>query len=507
MKNILEYLEKSQENNPEKEAFSDINKFVTYSQVLNGAKSIGSALSVMKCKNKPVAVYIDKSVEALIAFFGVVYSGNFYVVIDTKMPIDRINTIFTTLSPVAVITDDKNQDKAKKLNFNGEIYNYSQIIGTNIDNKVLNKIRSEAIDTDPLYALFTSGSTGIPKGAVVSHRNVMAYADWVTEAFAINSKTVFGNQTPFYFSMSVLDIFSTIKNGATLHIIPKSFFSFPAKLLKYINDKEINTVYWVPSALCIVANWKALEVIKVPKLKKVLFAGEVMPTKQLNMIAEQMDDDVLFANLYGPTEVTDICTYYVLDRKFPNDEALPIGKACNNCDVMVIKEDGTQAATGEEGELYVRGSIVAMGYFNNPEKTKEAFVQNPLNTSYPELIYKTGDIVKYNQYGELVYISRKDFQIKHMGYRIELGEIEAAVSAVDGIEYSACLYDDKADKIVLVYTGRNINDKYVMDKLKTKLPNYMCPNKMIHMDKMPYNANGKVDRVWLKNNYSSIKAI
>ena len=129
--------------------------------------------------------------------------------------------------------------------------------------------------------------------------------------------------------------------------------------------------------------------------------------------------NALFANLFGPTETTDICTYYIVDRKFSDGETLPIGRACDNCDVFAVKEDGTAANIGEEGELYARGSFLAMGYYNNPEKTAAAFVQNPLNTAYPETVYKTGDLVKRNENGELIYISRKDFQIKHMGYRIE----------------------------------------------------------------------------------------
>lgn len=503
MKNVLDFLEQSADLAPDKTAFTDERASASYSEVVSAARAIGTALTVLKERNRPVAVYLDKSVQSLSAFFGVVYSGNFYVVVDTQMPADRINTIFQTLAPVAVLTDKKNLDKAKELNFTGPLFLYEEAVRMPADEEALHKIRRNMIDTDPLYALFTSGSTGVPKGAVISHRSAISYADWVTEAFGIDENTVFGNQTPFYFSMSVLDIYSTIKNGATLHIIPKKCFAFPLKLLEYLNEKQVNTVYWVPSALCIVANWKAFEYVSVPTLKKVLFAGEVMPNKQLNMLRKELPG-VLFANLYGPTEVTDICTYYVVDREFADDEPLPIGSACNNCGVFVLKDDNTQALPGEEGELCVRGSFLAMGYFNNAEKTSQVFVQNPLNPYYPETVYRTGDIVKYNEKGELVYISRKDFQIKHMGYRIELGEIETAVSAVDGMKACACIYDEKKEKIVLIYTGDKLDDKKVMDSIKGKLPSYMLPNKMKKVKAMPYNANGKIDRVWLKNNYQSL---
>lgn len=503
IKNILEYLERSAALFPEKTAFSDEQGSVTYEAFTTRAKQIGTSLARLNVRNRPVAVLVDKSVACLTCLMGVVYSGNFYVVIDTAMPRNRIATIFQTLSPVAILTDKKNESVARSLQFGDEIFLVEDALEREADIQRLAAIRRAAIDTDPLYALFTSGSTGVPKGAVICHRSVIDYAEWVTDTFEISSETVFGNQTPFYFSMSVLDIFSTIKNGATLHIIPKPHFSFPMQLLEYIKEKEINTIYWVPSALCIVANWKALDVVKLPGLKKVLFAGEVMPTKQLNMWISHLPH-ALFANLYGPTEITDICTYYVVDRPFQDDEPLPIGKACNNCDVLLLTKDGKAAAPGEEGELCVRGSFLAMGYYNNPEKTAEAFVQNPLNPYYPELIYKTGDLVKYNSRGELVYISRKDFQIKHMGYRIEIGEIETAISAAEGVRACVCVYDSEKDKIILIYQGEDVEKKDILSIAQEKLPRYMHPNKMIKVQQMPYNANGKIDRAWLKNNYKTL---
>lgn len=303
--------------------------------------------------------------------------------------------------------------------------------------------------------------------------------------------------------MSVLDVFSTIRNGATFHIIPKKYFSFPIKLLEYVRDREVNTIYWVPSALSIVANWKALDYVELPKLKKVLFAGEVMPTKQLNMWIKKRPD-IFYANLYGPTETTDICTYYVVDRKFKDDETLPIGKHCNNCDVMILTEDNRLAEVGEEGELCARGSFLAMGYYNNPEKTKEVFVQNPLNTAYPEIIYKTGDLVKLNEKGEIIYISRKDYQIKHMGYRIELGEIEAAAGSIEKIKTCVCIYNESEDKIVFIYEGSKMTDSELMNKLSEKLPVYMRPNVIKRIKQIPYNQNGKIDRKLLKQTYKDI---
>lgn len=504
MKNVLEFIENSAKNFPDKVAFSDESNSITYIELLKMSKTIGTALvKKNNTKNKPIAVFLDKTVFALTAFFGTVYSGNFYTVIDSMMPADRISTIFESLHPVAIITDNEHLKIAESIENCGEIILLEDALRQQIDDKKLAEIRSNSIDTDPLYSLFTSGSTGVPKGTVVSHKNVIAYSEWVSETFDITSETIFGSQTPFYFSMSVLDVFSTIRNGATFHIIPKKYFSFPIKLLEYVRDREVNTIYWVPSALSIVANWKALDYVELPKLKKVLFAGEVMPTKQLNMWIKKRPD-IFYANLYGPTETTDICTYYVVDRKFKDDETLPIGKHCNNCDVMILTEDNRLAEVGEEGELCARGSFLAMGYYNNPEKTKEVFVQNPLNTAYPEIIYKTGDLVKLNEKGEIIYISRKDYQIKHMGYRIELGEIEAAAGSIEKIKTCVCIYNEREDKIVFIYEGSKMTDSELMNKLSEKLPVYMRPNVIKRIKQIPYNQNGKIDRKLLKQTYNDI---
>lgn len=497
-KNILEVLEQTEKIYSEKVAFADKNKSITYKELVEKSQKIATSISKTNKTNRPIAIFIDKSIECLEAMFGVLYSGNFYTILDVKSPRERINLILNTLEPIAIITDAKNEKKAKELGIDKELFVYEEIVNTQINSEKLLSIRNKSIDTDPAYVLFTSGSTGIPKGTVVSHRAVITYTNWVIETFDITADTTWGSQTPFYFSMSITDVFSTIFSGATLYIIPKMYFSFPVKLLEFINENKINSIYWVPSALSIVANFKALDEIEVTTLKKVLFAGEVMPTKQLNCWMEKLPD-VMFANLFGPTETTDICTYYVIDRKFDNEENLPIGKACNNCDVMVIKDDGTLAQENEEGELCVRGSFLAMGYYGNPEKTASVFVQNPLNKQYPEIIYKTGDIVKYNEKGELIYLSRKDFQIKHMGYRIELGEIETAINNIDGVISCACVYDKENSKIVLFYQGESIDDKKVLNEAIKKLPNYMVPNKIIKLDRMPHNANGKIDRKNLKD--------
>ena len=498
MKNILELLERSAEIYPSKTAFADDKEKLSFGELLDGAKRIGSALKALCSKNEPVAIYFDKSARTVAAMLGIVYSGNFYVVIDSEMPADRINRVFSSLHPRAVIADSAYLEKAKELGVE-TVLDYGELIKSEADESFLSFVRSEQVDTDPLYALYTSGSTGMPKGAVLSHKNVLAYSKWVCSTFDIDSSTVFGNQTPFYFSMSVTDIYSTLRAGATLVIIPKQFFTFPIKLVEYLNENKINTIYWVPSAMAIASNFKLFDFAKPEHLRTVLFAGEVMPTKHLNYWISNLGDSITYANLFGPTETTDICTYYVVDRHFEDDEALPIGRHCDNCNVFILNEDGKEAAQGEEGELYARGSFVAMGYYNNPEKTAEAFVQNPLNTAYPETVYKTGDLVKLNSRGEIDYICRKDYQIKHMGYRIELGEIETAMSSIEGVQECACVYDEKNDKIVMFYTARRVKEDKIFEILSQKLTTYLMPNRLEKLSAMPHNQNGKIDRKHLSS--------
>ena len=490
-KNILDCLERTEKTYSNKLAFVDNKREVTYKELLENSKKIGTYLSTNE-KNQPIAIFIDKTVSCLETMFGVLYSGNFYTVIDTKSPMERINLILNTLEPIKIITDSKNLSKLKSFGIEDNICVYEDMLNEKIDEKMLNQVRRKMIDTDPMYILFTSGSTGVPKGTVIAHKSVISYSNWVKETFNITSDTIWGSQTPFYFSMSITDVFSTILSGATLYIIPKMYFSFPIKLLEFINEKKINTIYWVPSALCIVANFKALDEVELPTLKKVLFAGEVMPVKQLNMWIDKLPN-TMFANLFGPTETTDICTYYIVDRKFNNNENLPIGHACNNCDVIVVKEDGTEAKNGEEGELCARGSFLALGYYNNPEKTASVFVQNPLNKNYSEIVYKTGDIVKYNERGELIYLSRKDFQIKYMGHRIELEEIDKAIGSFDGVLRVCSIFREEKSKLYAFYIG-DMEPKELHEKLSKELPVFMIPSKFIKVEEMPLSKNGKIDR-------------
>ena len=284
-------------------------------------------------------------------------------------------------------------------------------------------------------------------------------------------------------------------------MIPKTYFTFPIKLVEFLNERKINTIYWVPSALAIVSNWNVFDFARPEHLQKTLFAGEVMPVKHLNYWRRYLPD-CLYANLFGPTETTDICSFYVVDRNFADSESLPIGRACDNCDTFLLTEEETRASrAGEEGEIVVRGSFLADGYYNEPEKTAAVFTQNPLNTAFPERIYRTGDLARLNEKGEFIYISRKDFQIKRMGYRIELGEIEAAAGSIEKVKSAAALYDADTGRILVIYEGSIKDTDEVLQQTADKVPPYMRPDEVIRIKQMPYNANGKIDRQRLLKEY------
>jgi amino acid adenylation domain-containing protein len=362
------------------------------------------------------------------------------------------------------------------------------------------QVRKQIIDRDPIYATFTSGSTGIPKGVVTCHQSVIDMTEALVETFDFDENHVYGNQNPFYFDASIKDIYSTLKCGATMYILPKSHFMLLGELIKYINLHQIDTVMWSASAIALLANAQAFEDLKPTSLKKVMFSGEVMHNRVLNYWRRNLPE-TQFVNLYGPTEITSVCTFYKIERKFEDEEVLPIGIPFRNCEILIINERNMHAIDGESGELCVKGSCLALGYYNNPEKTADVFCQNPLNNHFPELIYRTGDIAKVNKNGEVMFMSRKDNQVKHMGQRVELGEIEILLNAMDRIDASICFYDHEEQKIIAVYKGENADSKYIYSQLRDKVSKFMYPNVLISLVDLPYNLNGKIDRALLKEQY------
>ena len=495
-RNVLEYLENTAPRIPDKVAYADDSCELTFSQVFDRSRAIGSALIEKGYTAEPVVVFMSKSPRTVTAFFGCVYAGDHYVPIDPEMPRFRIELILKNLKPRAIICEEETVGELASYEHEGELIFYDELIKAPIDDKALSIVRERQLDTDPIYIVFTSGSTGVPKGVVACHRSVIDYIEQLSDVLAFSEETRFANQSPLYFDACLKELYPTIKFGATTYFTPKQLFMFPIKLVEYLNLHKINTVCWVVSALTMISAFNTFDKVKPEYLHTVAFGSEVFPIKQFKKWREALPE-ATFTNLYGPTETTGMCCFYRVDRDFEDDEVIPIGRPFYNREIILLADGSRRAEPGEVGEICVRGTALTLGYYRAFDKTSEVFVQNPLNDRYPELIYKTGDLGKLNERGELIFVSRKDHQIKHMGHRIELGEIEINVDLINGVSMTCCLFDREKDKIHLFYVG-DISEGELMSALKEKLPRYMLPNRIKKLDSLPLTPNGKIDRMALQ---------
>jgi non-ribosomal peptide synthetase component F len=306
-----------------------------------------------------------------------------------------------------------------------------------------------------------------------------------------------GSLAPIYFDAYTLEFCMMIAKGATWVVIPDSCAAFPVKLVEFLTTHPINFIFWVPTIMVNIANQDLLARAKLERIKKVFFIGEVFPNKHLNYWRRHLPG-AMFVNLYGPIEITVACTYFIVDREFADDEKLPVGFPCRNTDILILNDQNQLAKVDEPGEICVRGSSLALGYYNNAERTAKGFVQNPLNPHYPEWIYRTGDSGFWNSRGEIMFLGRKDFQIKHLGYRIELGEIEHAVLQVDGIRNCCVVYNQNKKEITSFYeSDKELTPAFIRERLLVTLPKYMLPTVFNWMELMPRNPNGKIDRAKL----------
>jgi len=501
--NVLEYLEHTVKRLPDKIAYANDEVGITFQEVYNQGRAIGTFLNQKEIYKEPVVVFMNKHPKNIVAFLGAIYGGNYYVPIDEEMPRYRIELILKELNPKAIICDDSTKKTMETYKHGGDVHLYEDIIGTNIEENVIANIREVSLDIDPIYIVFTSGSTGIPKGVVASHRSVIDYIESLSEVLGFSEDTIFGNQTPLYFDACLKEILPTLKFGATTYIIPKSCFMFPIKLVQFLNDYKINTVCWVVSALTMISSLKVLDNLVPKYLHTIAFGSEVFPMKQFHIWRKALPN-TRFINLYGPTEATGMSCYFEVNRDLELEEVIPIGRPFKNTEIILLDENNKTPLVGEIGEICIRGAGLTLGYYKAFDKTNEVFVQNPLNNLYPELIYLTGDLGKYNERGELIFISRKDYQIKHMGHRIELGEIEANVNMIEAVKGACCIYDEEKQRIVLYYVG-DIDRRELTTALKEKLPRYMIPNSFRPLEALPLTPNGKIDRVFLKEQINKLK--
>ena len=500
---LIELFEETVRKYPQKVAVIDKDREIVFSDLRSKSLQLASALMALGIgQNRPVGVFLDKSIESVYADLGILYAGDFYMNLDIKTPAERIRNILQLVEPAAIISTTR---QIKPIE--GIIPSTMKVIlldeageGADVDAADIIGRLSTIIDTDPSCIINTSGSTGTPKGVVLNHKSFFDFIDWAIDTFHFGDDLVMGSLSPIVFDIYSFELCMLMAKASTLVVLPAHLAAFPAKILEVLEQQKVNFLFWVPTIMVNIANMDLLSAFKLESLRTVWFAGEVFPTKQYNYWHHHLPE-VTFANLYGPIEITLDCTYYIINKEIPDEEPLPIGYPCRNTDILILDdEDRAVKEPGVEGELCVRGTSLAMGYYNNPEKTAAAFVQNPLNKAYPELIYRTGDIVCLNDEGLIMFKGRKDNIVKHMGYRTDLGEIEHVIINTLKLVKNGCIvYNQSEKQITLFYeAAEEIPVSEFRLQIGKVLPKYMIPTAFHHLEQLQRNANGKIDRLFYK---------
>lgn len=499
MRNInwADMFEKTAEAKPNDIAVVHREENLTFRELAHKSKKIAAMLvkTVNMPTNAPIAVFLPKEINSLAADLGILYAGCPFMNLDVQTPTERIKKTIELVKPHAVITNEK---YARFLeNIDVKIILTEEITDTEPLDKILTERRETLIDSDPFCIINTSGSTGTPKAVVLNHNCFFNFLDWSIDVFGFDGTEVIGSLSPIVFDIFVYEICLMMLRGAQIAILDASLATFPVRLLEVVEKNNVNFIFWVPSIMVNIANMNLLEKFSLDTLKMIWFAGEVFPTKQFLYWYDRLPG-AKFVNLYGPIETTVDCTYHIIEKRPPESEPLPIGKPCRNTEIIILNEENHRCSVNEEGEICIRSSWLALGYYNNPEKTSAAFVQNPLNTSYPETIYRTGDLGYFDEEGLVHFKGRKDSMIKHTGHRIELGEIEhVLINNIKIVKYCCVVYNYSKKEIVLYYeseSGKDITPAEFRKAMKEYFPPYMIPTVYIRLEEMPRNTNGKIDR-------------
>ncbi len=499
---LLDYFEETANVKKRSIAVKHNDQKISFTELKERAEKLGTYLLTQTSgvTNRPIAVFLPKEINTVITDLGIMYSSNPFMNLDVKTPRERIMNIFELVRPAAVVTSKKFSKALLNVTVPLILIDELDWDGMESDGEMIYSRRLQLIDTDPFCLINTSGSTGTPKGVVLNHRSFFDFMAVSNERFGFDGSEILGSLSPVVFDIYDFELCMLMVNGSQLVLLDAMLASFPARLLQKMADAHVNFIFWVPSIMVNIANMGLLDKIELPDLKLVWFAGEVFPTKQFLVWYDKLPNTT-FANLYGPIEITLDCTYYVVEERPAESEPLPIGIPYHNTDILILNDKNKRCDIGEEGELCVRGTSLAMGYYNNPEKTEAAFTQNPLNSSYPELIYRTGDMAYMREDGNIMFKGRKDSLIKHMGYRIELGEIEHVIeNDLKLVKYCCAVYQYAKKEIVLYYESETeMSDKEFRTVISKVFPAYMIPSVFIKMDELPRNTNGKIDRLMLKN--------
>lgn len=498
---IYEFFLQTVQRNPEKTAIIEGEQSLTFRQLQNSVFILSKELIKHNISPRAVvAVLLKKSMHAVISDLAISGVGSVYMNLDVKSPLPRIKQILGVVQPILLITDEQGSQSLSEIQASGlSILNLNQLNLFGVSEELLNPAESriaDVVDTDPYCIINTSGSTGVPKSVVLNHRSFIDFARWSSKTLNINGGEVVGSLSPIIFDIFSYELCMLAYNGSTLCLIDDRLAPYPAKILNILEENKVSFIFWVPTIMVNIANMGLLNKFTLKDLKQVWFAGEVFPTVHFNKWFDRFEG-VQFVNLYGPIEITLDCTYFIVRDRIPDELPIPMGSPCRNTSLLVLDKNGNEVPEGQTGELYVRGTSLAMGYYNNPEQTDLSFVLNPLNSFYKEIIYKTGDLVTFKD--RLYYFKgRADSMIKHLGYRIELGDIEHAIlSHIKAIRNVCVVYAaDRKEIIAYCELEEALPFADFRAQLMGRLPAYMMPGKMITVERMPMNANGKIDRLY-----------
>ena len=492
MNPILSRFEQTAAAFPAKTAAACEHTRYTFSALRRLAARLGAAAAKAQPEPGAVGVLVHRDADTVAAFFAVLYAGSYYVPLDPDMPTHKLQTILADAGIRVLLGAAEDRPLLETLGFDG-------IFLTPADAAGEERSAPEAGPDTPLYMVYTSGSTGKPKGVLKSHGAMLSFVDAFTETFGLTAEEILGNQNPFFFDAAAKDLYVMACTGATMEIIPSEKFIFPVRLIEYLNERGITYVCWVPTALAIVTQLNTFRQVLPTTLKKVLFVGEVFPVKQLHKWLTTLPE-IRYVNLYGSSELAGICCWYEIPRGTLPDQ-LPMGIPLSNCRVYLRGEEGFLTEPEQLGEVWVESPALALEYYGDPEKTAKVFCQEELPDGRRARVLKTGDLARYDAAGNLVFSSRKDFQIKHMGRRVELGEIEAAADALPELQRCCCLYNDAKKRIELfcqLTPGTEADGKAIQSLLRGRLSEYMLPSRIHILDELPFNANGKINRTALK---------
>jgi len=527
MRSLLQHWATYQaERHPEAIALVLSEERMTYGQLEASSNRLARLLKAAGCKKGDrICFLMPKSPTAILSILGILKADGMHVPLDTSGPAPRLAKIIDSCEPRWILAAGPTLDLLDEL-MREEKFRTSISIGwmdpggavgenfkAMFSREDLSAYSSASLDyqntpEDPAHLLFTSGSTGIPKGVIITHSNVIHFVTWANKYFDMSSSDRISGHPPLHFDLSTFDLFGTLAAGAQLHLVPPELNLSPNRLAHFIRTSELTQWFSVPSVLNYMAKFDVVAFNDFPALKRILWCGEVFPTPALIYWMKRLPR-VRFTNLYGPTETTVASSYYTVPR-CPEDERarIPIGTACEGEKLLVLDDELRPVSQGEVGNLYIRGVGLSPGYWRDPEKTRAVFLSNPHSSDPNDRIYKTGDLAKLGEDGLIYFLGRADSQVKSRGYRIELGEIEAALNALHVLEECAVVAIDtngfEGTTLCCAYVplpGTRVVPVTLRKELSQILPNYMLPSRWMAFDRLPQNANGKIDRRKLREQF------